>query len=541
MAKKITFEIDIDEKGAVKSLNKIEKGVDEVAKETTKAESNVKKFGKSFGSIAKSAGIVTLLLGAFELLKETLGKNQKVMDALSNVTTAIGIVFNDLFNLIADNVTPAIEYMTNLFSDIPGLFEKVKKAIYENLEVRFNALIKTFGLLGDAISKVFEGDFSGALESAGEAAETYVDVLTGVEGTVGKVVEGVTDLVDATIEYTKETYAQAEAITANTKSLELLEAQQTRIREQSDRDAERQRQIRDDETRSIDERIAANQELARILNEQEEREKQTVLDRIAALQAEQEQLGATQERRLEIFNLNTELAAIEAQQEGFRSEQLVNENALIREKLELKGFQTQAELEAFEEQEAIRQKEIQDSEAAIAQAKKEASEKIALENNIKNAKIAAAGQALNATSQFVEQGSKLGKAIAVAQAIQTTYQGANAIFAAAAANPKSVLFPAQPFIAAGAAVIAGLANVKSILAVKTPSVSSASANVSAASAAPPAATVTPPQFSTAADTGTSQLAADINQQNEPIQAYVVSESVTNQQQLDRQVEINTQF
>ena len=41
MAKKITFEIDIDEKGAVKSLNKIEKGVDEVAKETTKAESNV--------------------------------------------------------------------------------------------------------------------------------------------------------------------------------------------------------------------------------------------------------------------------------------------------------------------------------------------------------------------------------------------------------------------------------------------------------------------------------------------------------------------
>ena len=536
MAKKITFEIDIDEKGAVKSLNKIEQGVDEVAKETTKAESNVKKFGKSFGSIAKSAGIVTLLLGAFELLKETLGKNQKVMDALSNVTTAISIVFNDLFNLIADNVTPAIEYMTNLFSDIPGLFEKVKKAIYENLEVRFNALIKTFGLLGDAISKVFEGDFSGALESAGDAAETYVDVLTGVEGTVGKVVEGVTDLVDATIEYTKETYAQAEAITANTKSLELLEAQQTRIREQSDRDAERQRQIRDDETKSIDERIAANQELARILNEQEQREKQTVLDRIAALQAEQEQLGATQERRLEIFNLNTELAAIEAQQEGFRSEQLVNENALIREKLELKGFQTQAELEGFEEQEAIREQEAKASEAAIAQSKKEAKAKIAQEKLVNNAKVNLAQGTAGLIGEFAEQDSKLGKAAAVTQATIDTIQGAQSAFAQ---TPGGIILKSA---AAAIAVGVGISNVKKILAVKPVNRnSSKSVGATSASAAPPAATVTPPQFSTAADTGTSQLAADINQQNEPVQAYVVSERVTNQQQLDRQVEINTQF
>ena len=87
-----------------------------------------------------------------------------------------------------------------------------------------------------------------------------------------------------------------------------------------------------------------------------------------------------------------------------------------------------------------------------------------------------------------------------------------------------------------------LNRVKDILAVKSGGKSAgANAGRVSASAAPPAATVTPPQFSTAADTGTSQLAADINQQNEPVQAYVVSERVTNQQQLDRQVEINTQF
>ena len=44
----------------------------------------------------------------------------------------------------------------------------------------------------------------------------------------------------------------------------------------------------------------------------------------------------------------------------------------------------------------------------------------------------------------------------------TTYQGANAIFASAALNPATVLFPAQPFIAAGIAIANGLANVVNI-------------------------------------------------------------------------------
>ena len=44
----------------------------------------------------------------------------------------------------------------------------------------------------------------------------------------------------------------------------------------------------------------------------------------------------------------------------------------------------------------------------------------------------------------------------------STYQGANAIFSTAALNPATVLFPAQPFIAAGIAIVNGLANVAAI-------------------------------------------------------------------------------
>ncbi len=54
------------------------------------------------------------------------------------------------------------------------------------------------------------------------------------------------------------------------------------------------------------------------------------------------------------------------------------------------------------------------------------------------------------------------KKLQIAQALISTYQGANAIFASAAANPSTVLFPAQPFIAAALAIASGLGNVAQI-------------------------------------------------------------------------------
>lgn len=79
------------------------------------------------------------------------------------------------------------------------------------------------------------------------------------------------------------------------------------------------------------------------------------------------------------------------------------------------------------------------------------------------------GALINLTSAFAKDNEKsqrrafeINKKLQIAQAIMSTYQGANAIFTAAALNPASILFPAQPFIAAGIAVVNGLANVANI-------------------------------------------------------------------------------
>lgn len=537
MAKKITFEIDVDESGAVKSINKIDESVKDVGDSAKKTEKSTKSFGKSLSNLAKGAGIIGLLSAAFEVLKEALGNNQKVMDALSTTTTALGVAFNDLFSFLSNNVGTIIDYWKALFDDPLGAIEDLGNAFNKYLISSFEQLVEAAGIAGDAISAFFSGDFAKAGELAAEAFKESADILTGVDGTVDKVVEGVNDLVDATVDYVTETYNAADAITQQSKNLAFLEAQQTRIREESDRDAERQRQIRDDETKSFKERIAANEELGRILDEQQEREQQTVKDRISTLQNEQEQLGVTQERRLEIFQLNTELAAIEAQQEGFRSEQLINRISLEKEQAEVKQAAIDAELKS--EQEAA------DAKAKIAKdladkEQKEIERVASIEEAAKKNSLNVANDIANTIGDLSGEGTEAAKAAGVAGVAIDVAKGlTGALSGWSSLGP----FGIAGAVASSAAIVAtGIKSVKDILAVKS-GAKNASTNAGkvSASAAPPAATITPPQFSTAADTGTSQLAADINQQNEPVQAYVVSEKVTTQQQLDRQVEINTQF
>ncbi len=112
--------------------------------------------------------------------------------------------------------------------------------------------------------------------------------------------------------------------------------------------------------------------------------------------------------------------------------------------------------------------------AALEQQEQESAERRkAYEFAVQDAKLQSTSDALGAINNLVSAFAKKDeksqrrafqaqKALSIAQATVDTYKSANAIFYAAAANPATVLFPAQPFIAAGVAVAAGLANVATI-------------------------------------------------------------------------------
>ena len=112
--------------------------------------------------------------------------------------------------------------------------------------------------------------------------------------------------------------------------------------------------------------------------------------------------------------------------------------------------------------------------ADIAEIKKKYSEQeIADAQEVKDAKTQLALDGLTAvmslTSAFAKDNEKsqkkafeINKKLQIAQALIQTYQGVQAIFASAAANPLSIPFPAYPFIQAGIALASGLANVQNI-------------------------------------------------------------------------------
>jgi hypothetical protein len=112
-------------------------------------------------------------------------------------------------------------------------------------------------------------------------------------------------------------------------------------------------------------------------------------------------------------------------------------------------------------------------QALDEQEKVSAERRIENEKAVQDAKIALSTQALSSVSQLIgafakkdeasqKRAFRAQKAISIAQATIDTYASANAAFLSTQKNPVSILFPAAPYIAAGAAVAAGIANVATI-------------------------------------------------------------------------------
>jgi len=136
-------------------------------------------------------------------------------------------------------------------------------------------------------------------------------------------------------------------------------------------------------------------------------------------------------------------------------------------------------------------------------------------------KVADTQMALDALSAIVDQNSVAGKAIAVAQAIINTYQGATKALGQGGA---------LGFVTAGAVIAAGIMNVKKIVSTKIPS-AKGTGSVEGGAAAPSisaSAPIAPPQPQAQTTTLDSQSINAIG--NQTSRAYVVESDVTSSQQ-----------
>jgi len=531
--------LDIDADKADEALNKVAEAlgdvadnVEEVGEEAAKTIDSTKKMEKGFkgvgkavkgvGTAMKAAGI-GLIIALFAKLAEIAGKNQKVLDLFSNAMTSLEIAFKDFYNFVTSNFMPAVERVKTFFENLT--FDKIKKAIKEGITQRFQQLMEVIGLVGKALKKVFEGDFKGAMDASREAAKQMVDVVTGVDNTVDKVKETVTKAATAIKEYAVETYSAAKAMTQLNNQALIAESINKGLIEQYDRQAEQLRQIRDDDLRLIEDRIEANERLGAVLNEQEQL---MLRNADLAIQAAQNQLALNNnvENQIALQDALNEKAGIQAQIEGFRSEQLVNQNALLRERAEV-------EQEYYDEIDEMMAADLEESEKNLQKREeddnKAAEDRIKLEERVEGAKLDLANTTSNLIRMIAGEDSKVAKGVAVGQATINAYQGITSTLAAPSVLPEP-FGTAQKIVSAGIIGAMAFKNVKSILATDPAKGGGGGGGSSMRGAAPSA-----PSFNLVQGTGTNQIAEGLNQQEPIAKAYVVSSDVSTSQELDRKI------
>ena len=594
MAKEVNIELKVDSKSAEEDIKKVNEQVDKLneglekqgkaGKNSAQGLSRLSKGTKGFGKALRMAGIgaVVALFGA---LAAALSKNQKVMDTVAIVTGTISQVFTEIGNVLIgvyESVASSSENFDALGKVLSGILTLVLtpfKLVWDGIKLGlFQAQLaweESFFGDGDPttikrLNESIDETKQSIKETGEEAAQAGSDIVDNFGEAVSEVGDIGTQVVDGLSKIS------VKAIADNVKANEQLKVAANEARivnqgliEQFDRQAEQQRQIRDNDLKSIDERIKANNDLKATLEEQEK----SMLANADLMieQAElQFKLSGLEEDRLALLEARNEKKAVEAQIEGFMSEQKSNAVALEKElnELEISGLQNKAELQKVErdfkaemiendvlrleqmkknlkEEEELEAKRLQNKINSFqegTQAQQDAQQELDLflkesGNNQKKidkdlalAKENQTKETLGNIATIVGKNSKFGKAIAIVQALQDTYAGANKALA------QGGIFG---FIGAAAVIAAGIANVKQIAGTKSPNPpASLGARSTGGESTPaistPATPSLPPQFDTVGASGTNQL-ADLLGNQPPPRAFVVSGDVSTAQELDRNI------
>ena len=330
---------------AVDTTETLEQSTKDVGKAAQGSVGGVKALGRGFGNLIKAVGIIGLLSAAFTVLKDVFSKNQKVVDAFNTAMTALNIVFNDLFKFLNKNVGTIVDWFKDIFENPKQSLIDFGDAIKENLIERFMSLLDVFGFLAKALKKLMKGELGAAWDAVQEAGKEVADVWTGVDGTVDKLTETFTAAGEAIVDYGKKVFDTATDITELDKAAQSAAVTFAMLNAQYLKQAEEQRQIRDDVTKTFSERIAANEELSAVLKKQQKLQKEALQTQVDSALALHNIDKTNLENKIAYEETLVSMAELEETITGQKSEQIQNQTAL---ELELKDAIDQTRLATIE-------------------------------------------------------------------------------------------------------------------------------------------------------------------------------------------------
>lgn len=338
MAKKYSFEVEADTGGAKKDLAGISGQLDDISGKAAGAGKEFADIGKMTPTLVKGfKGVGTAVKAAFAatgigiiaLVFDMFKNNQKVLDIFNTAVTAIQYVFNDLFKL----VEPLTVAIGKLFTDPVQGIKDLGKMIKDYVINYFNQAWDIIKNIGGALANLVTGDWEGLKKNLKEIGTSVGDAILGSEGATEKMIDNV-----------KVATKEAAKLVDLLNQVKLAEAELEKLREKGDLRLEKLRQIRDDEARSITERIAANEELGKALEEQIQAELKLAKLKTEAARQEWIKTGLI-ENQAEYIRAQANEIAIQNRLEGQRSEMLMNTNSLLREQKDIAKGVTETEME----------------------------------------------------------------------------------------------------------------------------------------------------------------------------------------------------
>ena len=562
----------------------------------------------------KAAGI-GLIISALTGLKEVFSQNQKVVDVFSTAFETFSIVANQVVTAVI-NVYEAIAKSSENFNGLGKVLGGLITLGINPLKLGFFAIKLALQNAQLAWEESFFGDKDpetikrlneGIKETSKNIKEIAVDTLNAgkdIATNLGDAIGEVANIGKVAGEELGKVSVKAALETAKTNvqlknSAELAAAQQSRLVEQYDRQAEQLRQVRDEERNTVAERKEANDKLLEVLAEQEAAMLKQADLQVAAAQSELNK-NNTIEAQVALIDALANKEGVLAQVEGLRSEQKANDLALDREQIELTNSKGESEsrlsierkrfnaeqitdelarLEALKEidlleaeQETARLQAIVDNANAETQAKVDA--QIALDeftelsrqtNLTRDTEITEAQTALEQKKTAAKQKavddaialagaeSKIGKALfllkqglalkeMIMEAKKTIAFGSIAAaksgvaVAEGTAQTAKVGFPQNiPLLIGYAAQAAGIISAITSATGKAKSAASALGGGGGGISTPSAPSV-PPAFNVVGASDSNQLADAIGGQSQaPIQTYVVANDVTTAQSLQNNI------
>lgn len=327
-------------------LDKVNDSLGENSKEVNAADFSIQGF---IGS-SKDAG------GASKFFSENAkgavkGLGNMTKAAIKFIATPIGFIIALIAGafLLVKNAMNRSEESTNkikkAFSAFTGILKAVLKILAPLGDFLIDGLVKGFELVEKAISKAMQF-IQRALDRLGfeEAAEKLGDFTEKIE----------------------EAAAASKILTQAEFDLQKAQRKSRLIQLQFQKDAEKLRQIRDDENRSIQERIRANEKLGAVLRKQSAEELAIARQALAVAELRIDLEGETTATLDERAAALTEIADIEERITGQESEQLTNRVALEKEKAAaIKAIKDQEEADALEAAKIKQEAAQEAAEAAV--------------------------------------------------------------------------------------------------------------------------------------------------------------------------------